>query len=68
VIEPLFPWRDGRLRALALHSWEPLSQTFAAPGRVEEARRAALEELIPKSLRVLRVHLGDGDTVNPEAW
>jgi len=32
------------------------------------ARRAALEELIPKSLQVLRAHLGDGDTVNPDAW
>jgi len=35
---------------------------------VEEARQAALEELIPKSLQVLRAHLGDGDTVNPDAW
>ena len=35
---------------------------------VEEARQAALEELIPKSLQVLRAHLGEGDSVNPEAW
>ena len=35
---------------------------------VEEARQAALEALIPKSLQVLRAHLGDGDAVNPDAW
>jgi hypothetical protein len=35
---------------------------------VEEARRVALEELVPKSLQVLRAHLGEGDAVNPDAW
>jgi hypothetical protein len=35
---------------------------------VEEARQAALEELTPKALRVLRAHLGEGDEVNPHAW
>jgi hypothetical protein len=32
---------------------------------VEEARRAALEELVPKALRVLNEHL---DTGGPDAW
>lgn len=35
---------------------------------VEEARAAALEELVPRSLQVLRAHLGDGAEVNPNAW
>jgi hypothetical protein len=35
---------------------------------VEEARRAALEELTPRALKVLRAHLGDRDEVNPHAW
>jgi hypothetical protein len=34
----------------------------------EEARQAALDELVPKALRVLRAHLGEGDAVNPDAW
>jgi hypothetical protein len=32
---------------------------------VEEARRAALDELVPKALRVLNEHL---DTGGPDAW
>jgi hypothetical protein len=32
---------------------------------VEEARRAALEELVPAAIKSLRAHLGDGD---PAAW
>jgi hypothetical protein len=32
---------------------------------VEEAREAALEELVPAAIRSLKVHLGDG---NPNAW
>src|SRR5262245_5869581 len=32
---------------------------------VEEARRAALEELVPPAIKSLKAHLGDGD---PEAW
>jgi hypothetical protein len=32
---------------------------------VEEARRAALEELVPPAIKSLRAHLGEGD---PEAW
>jgi hypothetical protein len=35
---------------------------------VEEARKAALEELVPKAVLVLRAHLGEGDEVNPGAW
>jgi hypothetical protein len=35
---------------------------------VEEARQAALEELTPKALKVLKAHLGEGDEVNPHAW
>lgn len=35
---------------------------------VEEARAAALEELVPRSLQVLRAHLGDGAEANPNAW
>jgi hypothetical protein len=35
---------------------------------VDEARQAALEELVPKALKVLRAHLGEGDEVNPAAW
>ena len=32
---------------------------------VEEARRAALDELVPKALKVLNAHL---DKVGPDAW
>jgi hypothetical protein len=32
---------------------------------VEEAREAALEELVPAAIRSLKAHLGDG---NPNAW
>jgi hypothetical protein len=32
---------------------------------VEEARQAALEELVPVAVKSLRAHLGDGD---PAAW
>jgi hypothetical protein len=35
---------------------------------VEEARAAALEELVPKAVKVLRAHLGEADEVNPQAW
>lgn len=35
---------------------------------VEEARQAALDELVPKALQVLKAHLGEGDDVNPDAW
>ena len=35
---------------------------------VEEARQAALDELVPKALKVLKAHLGEGDEVNPDAW
>jgi hypothetical protein len=35
---------------------------------VEEARQAALDELTPKALKVLRAHLGEDDEVNPHAW
>src|SRR5262245_25104181 len=35
---------------------------------VEEAREAALEQLVPKAVLVLRTHLGQGDEVNPAAW
>src|SRR5438874_13679147 len=34
----------------------------------EEARAKALEELVPKALKVLTAHLGEGDEMNPEAW
>jgi hypothetical protein len=30
--------------------------------------RAALEELTPRALKVLRAHLGEDDQVNPHAW
>jgi hypothetical protein len=32
---------------------------------VEEARPAALEELVPAAIKSLQAHLGDG---NPDAW
>jgi hypothetical protein len=32
---------------------------------VEEAREAALDELVPAAIRSLKAHLGDG---NPDAW
>jgi hypothetical protein len=32
---------------------------------VEEARQAALEELVPPAMKSLKAHLGDGD---PDAW
>jgi hypothetical protein len=32
---------------------------------VEEARQAALEELVPSAIKSLKAHLGDGD---PDAW
>ena len=35
---------------------------------VEEARQAALDELVPRALKVLRAHLGEGDEVNADAW
>jgi hypothetical protein len=35
---------------------------------VEEARQAALDELVPRALKVLKAHLGEGDDVNPDAW
>jgi hypothetical protein len=35
---------------------------------IEEARQAALDRLIPKALKVLEAHLGEGDQVNAEAW
>src|SRR3954468_24761669 len=34
---------------------------------VEEARAAALDELVPRSLQVLKAHLGDGEP-NADAW
>lgn len=34
----------------------------------DEAREAALDELLPRSLHVLRAHLGAGDDINPQAW
>jgi hypothetical protein len=35
---------------------------------VAEAREAALAELVPKALQVLKVHLGEGDEINPASW
>lgn len=35
---------------------------------VDEARQAALDELTPKALMVLKAHLGEGDEINPNAW
>jgi hypothetical protein len=34
----------------------------------DEAREAALDELVPCALRVLRLHLGDNAEPNPLAW
>ena len=34
----------------------------------DEAREAALDELLPRSMQVLRAHLGDGEDINPQAW
>jgi hypothetical protein len=34
----------------------------------DEARERALEDLVPKALKVLGKHLGDGENVNAESW
>jgi hypothetical protein len=34
----------------------------------DEARELALQDLVPKALKVLAVHLGDGENVNGAAW
>jgi O-acetyl-ADP-ribose deacetylase (regulator of RNase III) len=35
---------------------------------VAEARVKALDELVPRALQVLKVHLGTGDEINANAW
>jgi hypothetical protein len=34
----------------------------------DDARERALDELVPKALKVLAAHLGDGEQVNSNAW
>jgi hypothetical protein len=36
--------------------------------RLSRSRQAALGELVPRPLKVLKAHLGEGEEVNPDAW
>jgi hypothetical protein len=61
-------WAMPRLSAQELQSARVRSGRLGGRPRkptVEEARQAALEDLVPAAIRSLQAHLGDGD---PTAW